>query len=179
MPRAHDHGDAGVDTSYFPQKAGARAGYTDPAPGCHKAQGSHTICPLPARRLLTTLCFLQSHSIACSGVFTVSRDSFAISSKCSPHSLQPKKVFMYPRITCSTALGSPSRPVGKESSWNALYIQVHTHSHMHTHMYTHMCTLIPTYGYTHVHLCTHIHLSTCTYAQKSWCPRVSTECKEE
>lgn len=65
---------------------------------------------LPARRLLTRLCFFQSQRIAWSGVFTESMDSLAISSKCSPHSLHPKKVRMYLLMTCSTACGSPSKP---------------------------------------------------------------------
>lgn len=173
MPRAHDHGDAGMDTSYFPQKAGDRAGYTDPAPGCHKAQGTHTVCPLPARRLLTTLCFLQSHSIACSGVFTVSKDSFAISSKCSPHSLQPKKVFTYPRITCSTALGSPSKPVGKESSWSAhtfthAYSHIHSYMYIDTHLWIHTCTFMYTDTFKYMHICT-----------EKLVPKCFTECKEK
>lgn len=64
----------------------------------------------PARRLLTKLCFFQSQRIAWSAVFTESMDSLAISSKCSLHSLQPKKVWTYLLMVWSTAWGSASKP---------------------------------------------------------------------
>lgn len=70
----------------------------------------------PARRLLTKLCFFQSQRIAWSVLLTESMDSFASSSKCSAHSLQPKKVRMYLLMLCSTACGSPSKPAAREGT---------------------------------------------------------------
>lgn len=84
------------------------------APAAHsgptQARPPSGLCS-PAKRLLTRLCFFQSQRIAWSGVFTESIDSLAISSKCSPHSLHPKKTWTYLLTVCSTACGSSSRPV--------------------------------------------------------------------
>lgn len=99
-----------------PQWAGHAAALSHPTlPGAPRARltgltGLGSGFCLPARRLFTTLCFLQSQRIAWSGVFTESMDSSAISSKWSPHSLHPKKVRMYLLMACSTAWGSSSRP---------------------------------------------------------------------
>lgn len=71
---------------------------------------SHPLRCSPARRLFTKLCFFQSQRIAWSTVLTEPMDSSAISSKCSAHSLQPKKVRTYLLMVCSTACGSPSKP---------------------------------------------------------------------
>lgn len=86
-----------------------------PGGGSSCAQQAPVVqCSSPASRLFTALCLLQSHSTAWSGVFTVSRDSAAIASKCWPHSWHPKKVRMYRLTACSTAWGSSSNPARRD-----------------------------------------------------------------
>lgn len=66
------------------------------------------VCSLPASLALTWLCFLHNQSTASSKDLTWLMDSCAISSKCFPHSRQPKNMPMYCLIVCSTANGSSS-----------------------------------------------------------------------